>query len=111
VKRGGGVAKIAGRKEVAAPERFGGATDEHAVHRDFATRRELLGDKLMLCGNVREQHILAARKLHGFAFTQIRQRYESVVSRIKPQDAALCCSIFRHVRLILYHVGSSFSVR
>jgi len=43
----------------------------------------------MLCRDVREQNVIAACKLYGFALAQVGQSDESVVSRIEPQDAAL----------------------
>jgi hypothetical protein len=43
----------------------------------------------MLCRDVREQRVIAARKIYGFALAQVSQSYESVVSRIEPQDPAL----------------------
>jgi len=89
VKWGSGVAKIASGKKTAALQRFGGAAHQDAIHDDVAARREIGSDKLMLCRNVREQNIVAARKVYGFALTQVGQSDESVVSRIEPQDAAL----------------------
>ena len=83
------MAKIASGKKAAALQRFGGAAHKDAIHDDVAPRGEIGSDKLMLCRDVREQNIVAARKVYRFALTQVRQSDESVVSRIEPQDAAL----------------------
>jgi hypothetical protein len=93
VECGGSVAEISRRQQIAATERLGGAPNEHAIHDYVATRWKIFGDKLMFRWNVREQQILGARQGYAFAFAQVRQGYESVVSRIEPQDAALCCSV------------------
>ena len=94
VECGSSVAEIARRQQIAATERLGGAPNEHAIHDYFAARGKIFGDKLMFCRDVRQQQILGARQSYAFALAQVRQGYESVVSRIKPQDAALCCSVF-----------------
>jgi len=89
VKWGSGVAKIASGKKAAALQRFGGAAHKDAIHDDVAPGREIGSDKLVLGRDVREQNIVAAGKVYGFALAQVGQSDESVVSRIEPQDAAL----------------------
>jgi hypothetical protein len=86
--------KIAGGQQIAATKRLGSAADEHAIHDDLAAGGKILGDKLVFLLDIRKQHVLVAGKMDGFALAQVRERYESIVSRIKPQNAALCCSVF-----------------
>ena len=83
------MAKIASGKKAAALQRFRGAAHQDAIHDDVAPRWEIGSDKLMLGRNVREQNVIVSRKVYGFALAQVGQSYESVVSRIEPQDAAL----------------------
>jgi len=89
VKWGSGVAKIASGEKAAALQRFRGAAHQDAIHDDVAPGWEIGSDELMLGRDVREQNVIAAGKIYGFALAQVGQSYESVVSRVKPQDAAL----------------------
>jgi hypothetical protein len=55
------VAEIARRQQIAATKRFGGATDKHSVHDDFAAGWKILGYEFVFRGHVREQDVLVAR--------------------------------------------------
>lgn len=92
VKRSGGVTEIARGQQIAATQRFRCAANEHAIHDDLAASGKFLSKKFMFGGNVGEHCVIDAVETYGFAFAQIGQRYEGVVSRIEPQNAALCCS-------------------
>ena len=91
VKRSGSVTEIARGQQIAPTEWLRYAPNKHAVHDDLTARGKFLSKKFMFGGDVGEHCVIDAVETYGFALTQIGQRYEGVVSRIEPQNTALCC--------------------
>jgi hypothetical protein len=89
VKGRRGVPEIARRKQLAAPQRLGSLSHQHAVHNHIAAYWKILCDELMFCGNIGQQQVVVASEIYKFALAQIGQRNENVVSRVELQNAPL----------------------
>jgi hypothetical protein len=62
VKCGGSVTEIARGQQIAATERFRRATNEHAIHDDFAASGNILRNKFVFGGNIGEQNVIGTRE-------------------------------------------------
>ena len=70
-------------EKAATHDRFNRLPHDHAVHSYIRTSRQILGSKLVFCGDVLLQRVDLTSKRNLIAFSQIGQRDQHVVFRIE----------------------------
>ena len=92
--------QIARRQQIPPAQSFVHRADEPAVHDDAIPSAQILRDKFVFGGNIRQQRIVGARERNRLALSQRLQRNQNIVSRIELEDRILHVTRFRTLKFI-----------
>lgn len=84
------MADVARGEQLSALQILCCVADENAIHDDVRTGGEILSGELMFGRHVGQEKVVFPGKANDFAFMQIGQGDENVVTRVESQDFSLC---------------------
>ncbi len=80
---------VAGGEQFASADWAGCLADQATIHNDVGSAGEVLGGKLVFGGDVRNQGISSAGKLHALAAFKISEGNRCVIFRIELENLSL----------------------